>query len=340
MAARGGLPDRYQTESGDVLDAVLANSRDAILLMDVDGVIEYASGGARRLLNRPQTDDALGTAWQAYWPGDAQDRLLEAFDDARGGERTEFEGHTVGPDDQACWWQVAISPVRDTGGTITHLLAVATDVTGRKRVRDERRLREEAEREADRAGDIAREMRHRLKNQLAVIGAVAKLLARHSDDTRELALKLEDKLVSLARAQDIVTLHRDKPIAARDAIEQVLEASGAGDQVRVGHVPEVELPQESVQQLALVLGELQTNALKHGALVCDGGQIELSGEIVDQVLEVRWHEHCALPVSAPEKGNGGFQLISRLGSAGSKKPVIGWNDHGIEVDFYVRLIPA
>lgn len=337
-AVIGGLPDAYARESGDVLAAVLANSRDSILLLTVDGIIEYASGGATVLLDCPVLDKAIGRPWIGFWPPDTRDKVIDAVEGAGSGNRTEFEAKTSPSDHEPCWWEVAISPVRDAGGAVTHLLAVATDVSGRKLVmRDERRRREEAEREASHAGAVAQEMRHRLKNQLAVVGAVAKLLARHSASALELAAKLQDKLIAIARAQDILISAHDTGLTAPHAVNEVLRASGAGDRVEVREIPDVDLPQESVQQLALILSELQTNALKYGALAQDGGRIELSGRLRDAVLELSWCERCATQISPSTQSNGGFQLIKRLGSAGRSQPAISWHDDGIQVDFYVRI---
>ncbi|WP_375289158.1 sensor histidine kinase [Qipengyuania sp.] len=333
----GGLPHSYHRESGDVLDAVLSNSRDSILLLTVGGSIEYASGGAAALLGCPKLEKALGTPWLDYWPVEARDSVRQAVDAAGEGRRVEFTAATRSGGEEGCWWDVAISPVRDSSDAITHLLAVATDVTGRRRVvRDERRRREEAERNASRAGDVAREMRHRLKNQLAVIGAVAKLLARHTHDAKDLAKKLEDKLISLARAQDILFFAGDDTFSAEKAVKEVLNASGAGDQVTVADIPEVPLPQEAVQQIALILGELQTNALKYGALSQGGGRIELSGRMTDGVLQLIWREHCAGIIAPSGAENGGILLVKRLGSAGQSRPDITWHEDGIQVTFYVR----
>lgn len=328
--------ERYHAEAADVLNAIFTHSRDCIKLLTVDGEIEYASTSAAGALGVACGQDAVGRDWCSFWPETEHAALDAAITAAADGTSTRFDGSTGG-EEAARHWTVTISPVRGADRSITHLLAVSTDVTAQVEAteRDRRRL-EEAAREIDRADDIARELRHRLKNQLAVVGAVAKLLARHTDDAKDLARKLEEKLIALSQAQDLLTMLRDEPIGAREAVEQVLRASGAGERVEIADLPDIPVPDESVQQIALILGELQTNALKHGALRDEGGRVNLSGEEDGRVLTLRWRELCTHPVAQGATGGGGFQLIQRLGSALGNQSTIAWGPSGIIVEFHVR----
>lgn len=332
-----GFLDRYRAESADVLEAILAHSRDCIKLLSVDGEIEFASDSVADALCLTRPEEAIGAVWSEFWPEKQRATLDGAIAAAAAGESSRFDGTTLAADGSDRFWELTISPVRGADKSITHVLVVSTDVTAQIALqRDDRQRREVAEHEAGMADNVAREMRHRFKNQLAVIGAIAKLLARHTDNSRDMANKLEDKLLALARAQDLLTENRDQPIHAREAITQVLAASGAGDRVQVLDCPDVLLGDEVIQQLALLLGELQTNALKHGALRQPGGRIELTGTLSAAILTLLWREYCPHPVTPHEEGNGGFQLIRRLGSAGVVKPAIEWHDDGIAVSFHLR----
>lgn len=332
-----GFFERYHAEAGDVLNAILTHSRDCIKLLSLDGRIEYASSSAAGALGLSCGQDAEGSDWLSFWPESERLALRAAIDAAARGASTRFDGRTHDSAGRTQHWDVTISPVRGSDGATRHLLAVSTDVTAQIEAAEQGRLRwERAEHQVSRADTITRELRHRLKNQLAVVGAVAKLLARHTDDAKELARKLEDKLIALAQAQDLLTMLHDEPLAARDAVRQVLSASGAGERVEIEAMPDAALPDESVQQLALILGELQTNALKHGALCDEGGRVFLSGADSAGVLSLCWREQCVAPVTPVENGGGGFQLIQRLGSAGGKQSVIAWEPAGIVVNFHVR----
>lgn len=329
--------ERYHEEAGDVLNAILTNSRDCILLLSPAGNIEYASSSAAGALGLVDAGDAIGKSWVSFWPDDARAALNEAVTAAASGETARYRG-CIPTFDKPRYWQVTLSPVRGADQAITHLLKVSTDVTAEVEAAEAREQeRAAAEAQMEQADVIVRELRHRLKNQLAVVGAVAKLLARHTNDANDLAGKLEQKLIALAQAQDLLTMLREQPVGAADAIEQVLSASGAGERIAVVDLPEVRLPDESVQQLALILGELQTNALKHGALSNEGGRVYLSGAHDPGMLTLCWREECVSPVTPVEVGGGGFQLIRRLGSSSRQQPAIQWLPNGIQVSFHVRI---
>lgn len=342
MLAHGGaiatdFLERYAQQSQDVLSAILTQSRDCIKLVNLAGKVEYLNANGLKALGFTNPSELVGRNWRELWPEENRSQIDASIDAAQDGRPTRFEAWCPNRQGEDRWWDVSVSPVAAEDGQITHMIAISRDVTAQVRLREAETLRREAaEHKADFAGNIAGEMRHRFKNQLAVIGAIAKLLARHTDNAGDLARKLDEKLLALALAQDLLTESTDASIPAHMAIAKVLGASGMGDRVRVLSCPDVGLGDEAIQQLALLLGELQTNALKHGALRQAGGRIELTCWLADDILTLRWHEHGALPVTPPEQGSGGFQLIRRIGTIGAKQPSIAWEDHGIIVEFHLR----
>lgn len=334
----GTFAERFAGESLDVLESILAHSRDCIKLLNKRGELEYLSASATDALGVADPSSLLGKVWRDLWPESERTKLDRAVAAAWTGTRERFDGITVSEDGGRRHWEVTISPVRGAQSMVTRLLVVSSEVTSRVELAEQSRERwERAENRANFAGVISHELRHRLKNQLAVVNAVAKLLARHANSASELARKLEEKLIAMGRAQDLLAVERAGPLTAAQAINEVLAASGAGERVVVTEIPPVALPEESVQQLSLVLGELQTNALKYGALRDVSGDVRLSGTVDNDILTLRWQEDCHREITAKGEGHGGFQLIRRLGSAGGKRPVIDWNPSGITVEIHIRV---
>lgn len=309
-----------------VLAALLAHTRDRVVVLSPSGEIAGMSASAAAFFGHAEP----GANGRALWPAEHHGAFDTALASAATGVEARFDGAARGGSAARAW---VLAPVRNDLGAVTHVLAVECSHQDGDRVRLQR-----AEEQAGHADELAREMRHRFKNQLAVIGAIAKLLARHTEGARELAAKLEHKLVAMAQAQDLLATSNGVPISAPDAIARVLGASAAGDRVRLTHCPPVRLSDEAVQQLALMLGELQTNALKYGALSGSGGRIELAGEADEAALTLRWHEFCSAPVTPADADGGGFQLIRRIGIVGSRQPSIAWHDRGIVVEFHLRTL--
>lgn len=308
----------------NVLAVLLAHARDRVVVLSARGEIAGMSASAGDLFGQVEP----GANGRALWSAEHHGAFDTALSSAANGVEARFDAAARDGSAARAW---VLAPVRNHVGAVTHVLAVECPHQDGDRDRLQR-----AEEQGGHADDVAREMRHRFKNQLAVIGAIAKLLARHTEGARELAAKLEQKLVALAQAQDLLTDTHGAPIPAPEAIARVLGASAAGDRVKLTGCPPSLLGDEAIQQLALVLGELQTNALKYGALAGPGGRIELAGTADDTALTLRWEEFCPEPVTPGAADGGGFQLIRRIGMAGSRQANIGWNERGIAVEFHLR----
>lgn len=337
------MPERFMTlfatQANDVLRAILDQSVDCIKLINLQGELEYVNPNGLKALGVDNYDDLIGRKWVDMWPDGSRARVAQALDRAVRGQQDRFDGYCPDCKGEPRWWDVSIAPILDANGKLSHVLATSRNITGQVHDRvNERMLREEAERGAERSDSIAREMRHRLKNQLAVVSSVAKLLSRHSNDIPDLMDRFEGKLLALARAQDLLTAHRDRPISAAAAVAQVLEASGAGDNITVGHLPHARLGDDAIQQLALILGELQTNSLKYGALCHDSGSITLTGQLASGVLSLNWHEDCGQPVVPPGDDGSGFTLLVRLGSVPGQRAQVRWHSSGPSIDFHVRVL--
>ncbi len=340
MGVSSRFMSKFADESQVVLAAILDQSQDCILLLSPAGDVEYMNRNARLALEVDDFEQVAGSPWFECWPEDTRKNFIDSHDKAVRGQRSRFEVFSPGTVAHPHWWDTGVAPVYDGAGKLVHVLVTMRDVTDymNRRLNDQIR-REEAEREAGFAEDVAREMRHRLKNQLAVVGSVAKLLARHSETASEMSEKFESKLMALARAQDLLTVHREEPIPAGEALSQVLGASGAGEAIEVLSIPKVRLGDDAVQQLALILGELQTNSLKYGALREGKGKITLSGEMQGRSLRLHWHEDTGLEFSPPENSGAGFKLLERLGSTGDGKGQIEWHRSGPSTTFYLRTLP-
>jgi two-component sensor histidine kinase len=76
--------------------------------------------------------------------------------------------------------------------------------------------------------------------------------------------------------------------------------------------PDEYIAAQLVQPLTLVLHELMTNALKHGALSKPSGRISVNWEVVDDKLNVTWAEEGAGPVKQNDEDGLGIRLVTSL----------------------------
>src|SRR5580692_1594959 len=94
--------------------ALLANSSDAIEVLDLTGRITFVSDGALRALALRDADALIGTAWAASWRDGAQ--ASDAMTRAAAGAATAFEDERRDGNGKPTWWDATVSPILDPGG--------------------------------------------------------------------------------------------------------------------------------------------------------------------------------------------------------------------------------
>ena len=167
------------------------------------------------------------------------------------------------------------------------------------------RLVPRIEAERDRADLLAREMRHRVKNIFAVIASVVSASSRGPGTPREIAERTRGRIEALARAHTLSS--GDEALdefalveAARAVAEPYAPSPGrlvvGGDAARV--------PAAAATPLGLVINELSTNAIKHGAWSGEDGTVQVTVAERPGVIEMVWRESGG-PASAPA-GEDGF----------------------------------
>jgi len=126
------------------------------------------------------------------------------------------------------------------------------------------------------------ELHHRTRNLLAVVRSISEQTLAKSVSLNDFAGQFNDRLSALSRVQGLLARDGGSAIAIGELVRQELKALGAeiaGDRVRL-EGGSVMLPKDAVQILLLVLHELATNALKHGALRSSGGTLTVKWRTV------------------------------------------------------------
>ncbi len=195
----------------------------------------------------------------------------------------------------------------DDAGMVNRIMfGVFIDVTGRKQAEEGREL-------------LAGEMSHRVKNLLAIASGLTAITSRSATTVNDMASELTLRLTALGRAHDLVRPvpgQTKSPSALLGDLLSVLLAPyddlGAfSGRIRVS-VPRISVGSSSITILALVVHELATNSLKHGALSIDTGLLDVSCSPHDEAITVIWAESGGPPVKAPTGDNGyGRKLVER-----------------------------
>ncbi len=166
------------------------------------------------------------------------------------------------------------------------------------------------------------EMRHRVKNTLAMVQAIAAQTFRETPPAERESF--EARVRALSAAHDLLTERHWGKVSAGDMIERALDAF---EKMKPGRInasgPDAELPASRALLAAMALHELGTNAVKYGALSGDTGTVDVQWDIVNQVgrdrLRLRWQEQGGPPVAPPLRTGFGTRMLERAlrGQGGS-----------------------
>ncbi|VDC50101.1 sensor histidine kinase [Brevundimonas mediterranea] len=186
------------------------------------------------------------------------------------------------------------------------MYGVFLDVTGRKQAEEAHEL-------------LAGEMSHRVKNLITIAGALTTMTARTSGTKEDMARELSQRLTALGRAHDLV-----RPVPGQtenaallgDLISVLLtpydDLGAFSGRIRVS-VPRMGIGESATTNLALILHELATNSVKHGALSADAGLLDVACLIDGDEAVIVWTERGGPPVTPPSTTTGfGSQLLERL----------------------------
>lgn len=160
--------------------------------------------------------------------------------------------------------------------------------------------------------DIRGELAHRYKNLLTVVQSLAQQTLRDGADMEKARAALLGRLQAMRRSMEALATGEWERGSLREVVRCAMELT-EGDVRITCRGPDIELGGRALMTLALVLHELQTNAMKYGALSCDRGQVELFWKILGgdsgPRLWLQWSETGGPEVEPPERKGFGTRLL-------------------------------
>ena len=167
-----------------------------------------------------------------------------------------------------------------------------------------------------RAGYLAEEMAHRVRNLISVARGMSRLTARHADSLDQFLLDFDARLNALAAVNSADFARGLVGVSASALVETAL--APFDDETRiVVNVPDVTLSGSLAQILALMLHELATNAMKHGALVAEEGRVrvDFNVSLSRNALSLVWQEISPGKVALPEPSGFGHEVLMKMATA-------------------------
>jgi formate hydrogenlyase transcriptional activator len=116
--------------STDFNSRLIEGSPDCIKVLDLEGRLLSMNAGGMQVLEICDLDPFIGSSWIDFWQGKDQDAARNAVADARNGNIGRFVGFfpTV-QTRKPMWFDVVVSPIKNSQGQIEKLLAASREVT-------------------------------------------------------------------------------------------------------------------------------------------------------------------------------------------------------------------
>jgi light-regulated signal transduction histidine kinase (bacteriophytochrome) len=210
---------------------------------------------------------------------------------------------------------------------------------------DEReRLNQQSQQQQD---VLVSELNHRVRNILGLISSVVAKTATGANDVTEFKDVLGGRINSIAEAQNHLTERNwsHAPLTKLFSVELSAYITERISNVSVGG-PEVYLEPKAYTTLTLVVHELVTNALKHGALLNDRGTLNIEWELnADNELAIKWQEYGYDNQPSLQKGFGTVIIERSIpfdlnGSSNVEHHASGMNVVMIIPSKYIYLTPS
>lgn len=316
-----GICVREVTEERRLVEALSESQTRMRALFDASPILIVMTEGpehryvyANPAIRKRARRDFVGRTVAEAFPELVDQNVVERFDRVfETGEKVvvpEFEATIeVGGAKHHAWYSQEIQPIRDPEGRVNGTISYATEIS------DLVRARLAAQESEAQKTLLMAELQHRVKNSLATVRAVSRLLTAGARDAATLRDRLDARLVAMSRAHDMLTQTSWGETGLQAILAQASAPfeSRSGDRVRVAG-DEVPLDPKTALAFAMAFHELMTNAAKYGALSVEAGWIDVETRAGDEGgRRMVWKERGGPPVVDPQDRKGfGSIVIERV----------------------------
>ena len=176
--------------------------------------------------------------------------------------RRELEFKIARPDGEVRWLLDRGQGVPDKRTSGVRVMGTILDITDRKRNEERQSL-------------LMAELDHRVKNILSNVSAVARLSSHRAQSVAAFVDSLDGRIQAISRAHGLLRRGAWAGASLTELASDALAPFQSSGNIRIDGPP-VSIVPEVAQSMALILHELATNAVKHGALSTPSGRVKLS----------------------------------------------------------------
>jgi PAS domain S-box-containing protein len=307
VSAQQDITEKRRTEQALVesearLRSILENVRDyAIFTTDAEDRVDTWFPGATRVYGW-SAEEIYGRPSSVLFTSEDQENGVpeDEISTARhSGTAPNIRWH-LHKDGSRIFIEGSVTALRRSDGAIRGYLKIGQDVTAQHRAEELRQL-------------LVREVNHRAQNVLTVVQAALRLTK--AADLQSYRAAVEGRVLALAGAHRLLADNHWEGADLHALLQSEL-APFLTDQRADLQGPEVKLPAQTAQALAIAFHELATNAVKYGSLSVPEGHILLSWQETGAPrfpLKLCWQERGGpLLMKGPSRRGMGMRMLDAL----------------------------
>ncbi|RLM59795.1 PAS domain S-box protein [Halobellus sp. Atlit-31R] len=246
-------------EEAELFEQAIEHTGHAVYITDTEGTIQYANRAFERSTGY-QREEALGRTPRILRSGE-HDRAFyrDLWETITAGESWENEVVNRRKDGRRQYIDQTITPIFGDDGTVERFVAVNTDITERRRRRQQLQV-------------LYRVLRHNLRNELNIIDGYADLLRERGVDAESAIPRIVDAVDELLRISDQAqriedTFSNDERHSVVRPLDRIVERTKRDVVDPASDVDaSVDVPQTTVRvdaELETAIEELLRNAIQH-----------------------------------------------------------------------------
>jgi len=171
--------------------SLLAASDDCIKVLDLEGKLAFMSEGGQRVMEVSDFNALAGCPWPDFWADEGNAEAKHAISEVQAGRSYRFQGAANTAAGDLRYWDVKVSPILGGAGQPESIHSVSRDITELKAAEDRLLL-------------LSQELKHRMKNTIAVIQRIAGQTLRSDYVPADAREAFDNRLHVLAEAQDLL----------------------------------------------------------------------------------------------------------------------------------------
>ncbi|MET0266101.1 MAG: PAS domain S-box protein [Duganella sp.] len=119
--------------------SIFENSPDCVKILDLDGNLLSMNTNGQCVMEIDDFGAVCGELWPSLWPADTRAEVHRAMEVARSGSIGQFQAFCPTAKGTPKWWDVVVSPLLGSDGTLQGLVSISRDITEHRQAAERER---------------------------------------------------------------------------------------------------------------------------------------------------------------------------------------------------------